>query len=148
MTKVRSGWRKEEDSPFWKGDDVLEASGRVRAQKKFKNAVMCNRCKSKKKPIDRHHKDGNTRNNNESNIEFLCRKCHMKLDGRSEKLGSYSSRSGESNPRAKLKASDVLKIVQLKSDGWKVPDIAALFDVSVSTIWMLLRGETWKSIPR
>jgi len=31
---------------------------------------------------ERHHKDDNTHNNAPENIQALCRKCHMLLDGR------------------------------------------------------------------
>lgn len=33
-------------------------------------------------PVERHHKDGDPRNNSPSNIAFLCRRCHMVADGR------------------------------------------------------------------
>lgn len=32
--------------------------------------------------IDRHHIDGDTTNNDRSNITLACRRCHMVLDGR------------------------------------------------------------------
>lgn len=41
----------------------------------------CERCKTKKAK-DRHHKDGDFRNNEKINIAHLCRKCHMEVDGR------------------------------------------------------------------
>ena len=31
---------------------------------------------------ERHHIDGNTANNKPGNIAFLCRRCHMREDGR------------------------------------------------------------------
>lgn len=37
-------------------------------------------------PTSRHHRDGNTANNKTENIIFLCRKCHMKEDGRLEQF--------------------------------------------------------------
>lgn len=41
---------------------------------------LCERCG--KAATDRHHKDANTGNNEASNIEMLCRRCHMEIDGR------------------------------------------------------------------
>jgi hypothetical protein len=40
----------------------------------------CDRCG--KPGRDRHHRDGNTLNNEPENIECLCRRCHMEIDGR------------------------------------------------------------------
>lgn len=34
------------------------------------------------KAVERHHIDGDTTNNVRSNVLFLCRRCHMKEDGR------------------------------------------------------------------
>jgi len=31
---------------------------------------------------ERHHKDGNTLNNDPGNIQIVCRKCHAEIDGR------------------------------------------------------------------
>lgn len=79
-------------NPNWKGDSIAEHSGRFRAQRAFKELGMCSRC-SKKKATDRHHKDGDTRNNNPSNIAFLCRRCHMVEDGRMVNLVVRNKRS-------------------------------------------------------
>ena len=68
-------------NPSWVGDalDNKEA-GRKRARRQFRDMGTCERCD--KLATDRHHIDGNPFNNRRSNISFLCRKCHMKLDGR------------------------------------------------------------------
>lgn len=68
-------------SPQWKGDLAKPEAKRIRAQKLFKNLNLCEHCQISK-AVDRHHIDGNTGNNNRSNIMFLCRSCHMKIDGR------------------------------------------------------------------
>ena len=39
--------------------------------------------------VDRHHIDGDTSNNDRSNVQFLCRRCHMEADDR---LSRQSSR--------------------------------------------------------
>jgi hypothetical protein len=46
---------------------------------------LCERC-GVVPPLDRHHKDGNPRNNDRSNIACLCRRCHQAVDGRLEIL--------------------------------------------------------------
>lgn len=75
----------------WKGDNIKPASGRDRARKKFSlgNCEIC-----QKKAIDRHHKDGNTLNNSQSNIQRLCRRCHMIEDGRLVRFKTVIRRSG------------------------------------------------------
>jgi len=69
-----------EDHHWWKGDQVTERSGRTRALRAFPEVKPCASCGDEN--TERHHKDGNTKNNSEANIEFLCRLCHMKSDGR------------------------------------------------------------------
>lgn len=64
--------------PNWKGSDINERSGRCRAQRMFPPGP-CIRCGAKG---ERHHKDGDTSNNTDSNVEMLCRRCHMEEDGR------------------------------------------------------------------
>ena len=68
------------DHHWWKGDLITERSGRTRALRAYPEVKPCSCCGSKS--AERHHKDGDTKNNSESNIEFLCRSCHMKSDGR------------------------------------------------------------------
>lgn len=64
----------------WQGDDVSERGGRARALRAYPNIGPCEKCGAAKS--ERHHKDGNTANNNPANIEILCRRCHMTEDGR------------------------------------------------------------------
>lgn len=66
----------------WKGDNVIAKSGQKRARNLYPVIGPCSRCGSAKS--ERHHKDGNTANNAPENIEILCRRCHMEVDGRLE----------------------------------------------------------------
>jgi hypothetical protein len=68
----RNRQRRGDQSPRWKGNEIKPASGRHRAQR----TIPCPEGK------ERHHKDGNTSNNNPENIGFLTRKEHMITDGR------------------------------------------------------------------
>jgi hypothetical protein len=74
-----------EEHHCWVGDKVSVKSGRSRAIRHFAKRP-CEVCGEEKKRIDRHHKDGNTANNNPENIKFLCRRCHMVEDGRMDKF--------------------------------------------------------------
>lgn len=65
--------------PFWKGDAARSETKRRRAQMAYALSE-CERCG--KPATDRHHKDDDTGNNARENIQLLCRRCHMEVDGR------------------------------------------------------------------
>lgn len=73
------------DHPNWKGDLAKNDAKRTRAQRRYQ-LTDCERCG--KRGTERHHKDENPGNNEPSNIQILCRRCHMTIDGRLEKLMS------------------------------------------------------------
>lgn len=68
----------------WLGDAITVRSGRSRAKRAYPTIGPCVKCGKVKS--ERHHKDGNTANNRASNIIPLCRKCHMRTDGRLEAI--------------------------------------------------------------
>ena len=68
-----------EKSPFWKGENITNSTGRQRAEKMY-YLLPCQKCGSKNS--ERHHIDSNPKNNNRSNIMFVCRKHHVAIDGR------------------------------------------------------------------
>jgi hypothetical protein len=70
----------------WKGDSIKVDSGRTRAQNWYKLG-KCELCE--RDATDRHHKDGNTLNNESTNIQILCRKHHIILDGRMKNLKPF-----------------------------------------------------------
>lgn len=72
-----------ENNPNWKGDAAASSTGNDRARRWYPKTLPCEICG---KAAERHHKDGNSKNNKYLNIEFLCRKHHMEADGRLEKL--------------------------------------------------------------
>ncbi len=67
--------------------ELAVGTGHWRARQKYPVIGNCERC-VEKPATDRHHKDGNTLNNDRSNVAFLCRKCHMEEDGRMETLNN------------------------------------------------------------
>ena len=82
----------------WMGDAASVKAGRSRAIRKFKGAPStCTECGRDGVRIDRHHIDGNTKNNDASNIAFLCRRCHMAGDGR---LAAFIELGKENQPYA------------------------------------------------
>lgn len=72
--------RRGEKHHAWKGDAIKERSGRTRAKRAYPVIGACIRCGNPK--AERHHKNGNTADNRPENIEIVCRRCHMKADGR------------------------------------------------------------------
>ena len=85
MGKAKTG----ELNPMWKGEAIVcKHSGRQRAERMYSSLGMCQEC-GERPAIDRHHKDGNTTNNDPANVLFVCRSCHMKLDGRMKNLKQF-----------------------------------------------------------
>ena len=68
-------------NPRWGGDNIDPKNGRCRTRRMYP-IQPCHICGGK---AERHHKDGNTLNNEPANIDFLCRKHHMESDGRMDR---------------------------------------------------------------
>lgn len=79
-----------ENHANWKGNAVSDKGGRRRAERMYPQVIPCAMCGSKNS--ERHHVDGHTSNNAPSNILFLCRRCHMEMDGRLEALSNLNTR--------------------------------------------------------
>lgn len=71
-------------NPNWKGDKAAKQSGRARAKTLFPELGLCADCG--KPAVDRHHDNANTLDNSPRNVVALCRHCHIKRDGRIEKM--------------------------------------------------------------
>ena len=92
--------KKGDQHPNWKGDLASIKSGRSRALRKF-TAKSCEKC-GRKDDLERHHVDGNTLNNNATNITILCPRCHMTIDGRLKRLkemGRNNAIIARTNPK-------------------------------------------------
>jgi hypothetical protein len=75
-----------EKNGMWKGDNITENSGRRRARARY-DLVKCELCGED--ATERHHRDGNTANNDPPNVQLLCRRCHMIEDGRMNNLKQF-----------------------------------------------------------
>lgn len=62
------------DNHSWKGNAVSANGARGRARRLYEQ-LPCSNCGGSK--AERHHVDGNPKNNAPSNIRFLCHRCHM-----------------------------------------------------------------------
>lgn len=65
-------------------DNVTPGAGQYRAHRLYPEMGKCEMCDAP--AVDIHHKDGDRTNNKRSNMMFLCRYHHMKIDGRLELL--------------------------------------------------------------
>ena len=72
------------EHPNWRGDNACQRTGRSRAERMYPNIGACVACGNPNS--ERHHLDDNTLNNEPNNIAILCRRCHMKKDGRIEEF--------------------------------------------------------------
>lgn len=70
--------------PSWKGVDVTPQGGRARAQRAFdaRPCEICGHAGDGAGGVHRHHVDGDTTNNDPSNIRFLCPKHHIEAEQR------------------------------------------------------------------
>lgn len=117
-------------------------TGRWRAQVRFRDIGICERCQVVP-AVDRHHRDGDTLNNSRRNVMFLCKRCHMTVDGRLRRFAGARF-LGESNPAARLTWPDVVLIRQLWRPGL-IQVLAARFGVGTSTIHRVVTGQSWKA---
>ena len=131
--------RKGSRNGNWVGDRATENTGRQRAIRMYssRQCIICG------KPGERHHKDGNTLNNNPDNVVFLCRSHHMEADGR---LATLISTNKNNPQKAKLDKRDVIKIRNLLKEGIYQKEIASRYGVSDSAINAINRSISWKGI--
>lgn len=85
-----------ENNPAWKGEGARKNTKRRRAMRRY-SLGDCERCG--KPAVDRHHRDGDPGHNEPENVAFLCRRCHLVIDGRMERraqsFGGTSRRKEE-----------------------------------------------------
>lgn len=77
-----------------------------------------------------NHKDGDKHNNSLDNLEWCTPSENVK---HSYETG-LASNKGSRHPRSKFTESDIAQILDLRSQGIKLKDIAALYNVHFSTI--------------
>ncbi len=83
-----------------------------------------------------NHIDGDKFNNRLDNLEWVSASDNVK---HSYKIG-LASNKGQRHPRAKLKDSEIPEIIFLRKQGWKLKDIAGLYEVDRSTIGKITNG--------
>lgn len=142
-TMARIGYHQRENNPAWKGDGAGTQAAHNRARRWYgKSKEPCAICDSEKSEI--HHIDSNPYNNEPDNIQWVCRKHHVAIDGRMDKIRSV--RRGEEQVGAKLTDATVLEMRNLPL-GITNDDLAEMYGVSRSTAWLARTGRTWKHLP-
>jgi len=89
-----------------------------------------------------NHIDGNTKNNNINNLEWVTHSENMK---HALKIGLVNN-SGERNVHCKLKEIDVVNIRNRFKNGEKPHNIAKDYPVSMIQINRIINNKTWKHI--
>jgi hypothetical protein len=91
------------DHPQWDKfrTETNKRAARARAQRRFRLGP-CKECG--KNGTERHHKDGDPFNNAEGNVDILCRRCHMIVDGRTEAFAKLAG-----NRKGKKRTWDIWK---------------------------------------
>ena len=107
--RIRASALAREYHPAKKRNPHSIDGGRIFARRWMKMPERCEICLDAR-PIDRHHKDGNTQNNDRSNIAFLCRRCHQKADGRYDFIKNELPSLGGMATAAKRMAQEVLPL--------------------------------------
>jgi 5-methylcytosine-specific restriction endonuclease McrA len=128
----------------WSGGKVSEKGGRARALHLYPVIGPCVSCGSPRS--ERHHRDENTANNHPANIVILCRRCHMKEDGRLAALKTGNRAKGERNSHAVLTVADIRKIRELRAKGTTPAALSERFGVRTATIWRIVTLKSWRHV--
>jgi hypothetical protein len=92
-----------------------------------------------------NHKDSNKANNRLDNLEYVTHReniAHMIKSGRHRIV----TVCGEKSPHSKLKASQVLEIIELVKNGIQKTEIAKKYGVTAPNIGSIAKGRTWKEV--
>lgn len=94
--------------------------------------------------LEPNHEDGNKQNNNPSNLKAVTRSQNVI---HSIRVLGRKSRSGESNPQAKLTAEKVVQIRKLGESGDMTQrEIAEMFNVTQPQVGNVLSRHSWNDV--
>ena len=96
--------------------------------------------------LDVNHKDGNKKNNNVENLEFMTRSENCKHGFRLGLSFTPFRVKGENHKLAKLTEAEVLAIRNRYSNGEGCRSIADSYNVSRYTVWDIAKRRTWTHI--
>ena len=87
------------------------------------------------------HNDGQPSNNRLENLRWATFQSNA-----DDRLMHGTLSRGESARHAKLRGLDVLEIRRLRTEGWKIDELAARFGVGKSNIGAIIYRRTWKHL--
>lgn len=83
-----------------------------------------------------NHINGNKKDNSLINLEWVTRLENLK---HAKDTGLYLCRKGEESPSCKFFKADVRKMVELQKLGYKLKDIAKIYNTSITYVCTLIR---------
>lgn len=130
-----------EENPNWKGNNVGYTALHSWIKRRLPKPALCNCCE-KELPRDLANISQEYKRTT-SDWEWLCRKCHMKKDGRGIRLAEAhmrAVRNGTCNNkgRRKLTCEQVIEARKLREKGIPYYKIAKEFGVQNMTIWKVI----------
>lgn len=94
-----------------------------------------------KKGLVVNHIDGDRKNNNIKNLEWVTQAENVAHAKRSGKI-----RKGVNHPMSKLSEDDILEIRKLYSDGVRPTDLAKKYGCGYPHIWRIVKRKLWPHI--
>lgn len=90
-----------------------------------------------------NHIDHNPKNNHVSNLEWCT---HQENIDHMMAAGRHNCHRGAVVNTAKLNEEDVINIIKLRSDGYLLADIAKKYNVTKTTISLIVNRKSWKHL--
>lgn len=107
---------------------MVKTKGNREAVRLYPDLGACERCG---KPAEqRHHRDGDTSNNERTNIAFVCHRCHMVMDG-----------------RIKLNDTIVANLRRRYAQGESPRSLARELGLTETPVRRAITGESWQHVP-
>jgi superfamily II helicase len=133
----------------WRAANKVKKAAHNAVQQAVKSGVLvkpddCQQCGTNG-PLDAHHDDYN----HPLKVEWLCRSCHHSRHSEPLQSGERTYYKGQEVVTSKLTEEEVKEIIAfLHPRTVGVRELAQRYKVGQSTIRLILKGVTWKHIPR
>lgn len=135
--------KKGNKNPMWKGNNVGYDSLHRWIERNKPKIELCENC-NKEKSYDLANISGEYKRDIDD-YKWLCRRCHMKEDGRINNLKKGDSQ-GSKNGRAILDEQKVHKIKNLLKENYPRKKLAELFNVNIWVIDLIATNKTWRYV--